>query len=205
MSSNSRLFVYGCGLPSSPPCSSVTVNTSALQLICLAKYGFEDLGVSVARQGLTLTTSSCLKLSVSEAADTPWTQCDTVRTCTCRSESECVCVHVPRHPGLSWAVKVPWCASSFWWLTSSPPRRRSPSWTGRDLQAPGGSRTQFRLRLVVATLLESRTVGHVFTDLYLGQVPLRLGAVSQIVVRLPSIIHRLDPLWHNKHFSVKIK
>lgn len=64
VSSNSQLFVYGCGLPSPSPCSSVTVNRSALQLICLAKYGFKDLGVSAVQQGLTVTASACLKLSV---------------------------------------------------------------------------------------------------------------------------------------------
>ncbi len=53
------------------------------------------------------------------------------------------CVYVPRHPGLSWAVQVPWCASSFWWLTHCLPRHHFPSWTGRKLQGPGGTKTKF--------------------------------------------------------------
>ena len=40
------------------------------------------------------------------------------------------------------------------------------------------------------------------TDLYLGQVPLRPGAASQVVVGLPSLVHRLDPLSQDKKFSV---
>lgn len=205
VSSNSQLFVYGCGLPSPSPCSSVTVNTSALQLICLAKYGFKDLGVSAVQQGLTVTTSACLKLSV-------WGGWHTLG---------CViqCVHV--HAGLSLSVFVCMYPVILGWAELWRSHGVSPvfdDWRVLRLDAIlhpelavtcrrlEGSKAQFRLRLIAATFLalfESWIIRHVFTDLYLGQVPLGLGAVSQIVVRLPSIIHRLDPLWHNKHFSVK--
>lgn len=39
--------------------------------------------------------------------------------------------------------------------------------------------------------------------LYLGQGPLRHGAVSQIEVGLPSVIHGLNPLEHSEEFFVR--
>lgn len=142
--------------------------------------------------------------------------CDT--PCTCRSV--CENLYVPHHPGLSRVVQAPWIVSSFWWLTHCVHQHHSPSWTSHDLQGPGGTNTQlvyYYFSSGFVSWMKHIAMCHtswtkwkkvffdprVVKDHYLRQAPLRLRAVSQIVEGLPSIIHRLDPLLHNKHVLVK--